>query len=321
MNGLHVNSLRRARPAPPPSRHLEIFLEMMAAERGASVNTLEAYRRDLADFATFLARRGRPVEAADAKNIRDYLAGLAGRGRAPATRARRLSVIRQFFEFLFAEGVRDDDPAGAIDAPKLGQPLPKYLSEAEVEALIGAAGGGGRQGKRLAALVEVLYATGLRVSELAGLPLSAISRDGQMLLVRGKGDKERLVPLGDPARDAIGRYLEVRGEFIAKGLSSNFLFPSAARSGHITRALVAGKLKQLAVNAGIDPARVSPHVMRHSFASHLLAHGADLRSLQQMLGHADISTTQIYTHVLEQRLKSLVEQSHPLAGLSPKSSP
>ena len=288
---------------------------MMAAERGAAANTLEAYRRDLSDFASFQARRGRPSEAADAKNIRDYLAALRGRGRTPATRARRLSVLRQFYEFLFAEGVRDDDPAQGIDAPKLGQPLPKYLGEADVEALIGAAAGvAGPEGKRLQVLIEVLYATGLRVSELAGLPLSAISRDGQMLIVRGKGGKERMVPLGDPARNAIGRYLEVRGGFIPAGRNSAFLFPSSSRAGHLTRASVARKLKALAVAAGIDPKRVSPHVLRHSFASHLLAHGADLRALQQMLGHADISTTQIYTHVLEQRLKNLVETSHPLAS-------
>ena len=288
---------------------------MMAAERGAAANTLEAYRRDLSDFASFQARRGRPIEAADAKNIRDYLAALRGRGRTPATRARRLSVLRQFYEFLFAEGVRDDDPAQGMDAPKLGQPLPKYLGEADVEALIGAAAGvAGPEGKRLQVLIEVLYATGLRVSELAGLPLSAISRDGQMLIVRGKGGKERMVPLGDPARNAIGRYLEVRGGFIPAGRNSAFLFPSSSRAGHLTRASVARKLKALAVAAGIDPKRVSPHVLRHSFASHLLAHGADLRALQQMLGHADISTTQIYTHVLEQRLKNLVETSHPLAS-------
>ena len=290
---------------------------MMAAERGASVNTLEAYRRDLSDFASFAGRRGRAIEAADPKNIRDYLAGLRGRERSPATQARRLSVLRQFFEFLFAEGVRSDDPAQGIDAPKLGQPLPKYLGEAEVESLIAAAKRiDGAEGLRAAALIEVLYATGLRVSELAGLPLSAISRDGQMLMVRGKGGKERMVPLGDPARDAIGGYLAVRAGFIPAGKNSAFLFPSSARAGYLTRASVARKLKELAAMAGIDPARVSPHVLRHSFASHLLAHGADLRSLQQMLGHADISTTQIYTHVLEQRLKNLVEQSHPLASRS-----
>ena len=317
-----MTSARRARPAPPFSRHLEMFLEMMAAERGASPHTLDAYRRDLADFAAFAGRRGRAIEAADAKNIRDYLAGLRGRGRQAATQARRLSVLRQFFAFLFAEGVRDDDPAQAIDAPKLGQPLPKYLGEAEVEALIAAARRiDGAEGLRVTALIEVLYATGLRVSELAGLPLSAISRDGQMLMVRGKGGKERMVPLGDPARSAIGSYLEVRGGFIPAGKISAFLFPSSAKSGYLTRVSVARKLKELAAMAGIDPGRVSPHVLRHSFASHLLAHGVDLRSLQQMLGHADISTTQIYTHVLEQRLKNLVEQSHPLAGLSLKSSP
>lgn len=288
----------------------------MAAERGASVNTLDAYRRDLTDFAGFMARRGRPIEAADPKNIRDHLAGLRSRGRTPATAARRLSVIRRFFGFLFAEGTRDDDPAQGIDSPKLGRPLPKYLGEAEVERLIAEARRvPGPGGARLTALVEVLYATGLRVSELVGLRLSSVSRDGQMLLVRGKGDKERMVPLGDPARDAVAAYLEARAGFIAPGRASPFLFPSPARAGHLTRVAFARALKDLAVAAGLDAKRVSPHVLRHSFASHLLAHGADLRSLQQMLGHADISTTQIYTHVLEQRLKNLVESSHPLAGL------
>jgi len=298
---------------------------MMAAERGAAPNTLEAYSRDLADFAAFSERRRQPIEAADTKSIRDYLAGLRGRGRTPATAARRLSVLRQFFEFLFAEGIRDDDPAAGIDAPRLGRPLPKYLDEAEVEALLRAAGEacaeGNASGLRIRALVEVLYATGLRVSELCGLPLAAIARDGQMLLVRGKGGKERMVPLGDPARDSVGAYLVVREGFIPSGKYSAFLFPSASQAGHISRSLVANKLKELATSAGIDPTQVSPHVLRHSFASHLLAHGADLRSLQQMLGHADISTTQIYTHVLEQRLKHLVERSHPLAGMPLKSSP
>lgn len=288
---------------------------MMAAERGAARNTLDAYRRDLVDFAGFLKRRGRALEAADATNIRDYLAAIRGAGHKAATSARRLSALRQFYAFLFAEKVRDDDPAHVIDAPQKGQVLPKYLGEEEVERLIAAARAqGGADGLRTVALLELLYATGLRVSELVGLKLSNIARDGQTLTVFGKGNKERMVPLSDPARDAVSAWLAER-DGPKKGAGAGFLFPSGARAGHIPRAAFNDMLKVLAAEAGIDPARVSPHVLRHSFASHMLAHGADLRSLQQLLGHADISTTQIYTHVLDERLKRLVEQSHPLAKM------
>ncbi len=307
---------KRARPKPPPSHQLDIFLEMMAAERGASDNTLAAYGRDLAEFGVFLMRRKRSIEAADAKNIQDYLAQLKSKGRKATTHARKLSVLKQFYQFLYAERLRDDDPSARIDGPKTGRALPKYLSEDEVDQLLAAAREqGGASGARMTALVELLYATGLRVSELVGLPVAAIARDGQMVLVRGKGNKERMVPLSDPARDAIAVYLEKRPGYLKEGAPSNFLFPSKAKEGHLTRAGFGLLLKDLAISAGIEPKRVSPHVLRHSFASHMLAHGADLRTLQQLLGHADISTTQIYTHVLEERLKNLVTRSHPLAQI------
>jgi len=312
--------MRRSRRPPVPasaSRHVDTFLEMLAAERGAAANTLDAYRRDLEDFAGFAVARRRLPEDADAALVRGYLKRLSGAGMAPRTSARRLSALRQFFRFLYAEGIRGDDPCATIDSPRQGRTLPKYLSEDEVERLLAAAHAhDGAEGLRLAALLEVLYATGLRVSELAGLPLSALSREGRMLTVRGKGDKERMVPLSDPAHEAVGAYREVRDGFLPKGrtagAAARWLFPSRARAGHLTRARIAQMLKELAIEAGIDAARVSPHVLRHSFASHLLAHGADLRSLQQMLGHADIATTQIYTHVLDERLKALVEDAHPL---------
>jgi integrase/recombinase XerD len=312
---------RTYREVAPPSRHLENFLEMMAAERGAARNTLAAYRRDLVDLSGFLKRRGRPLEAADAQNLRDYLAAIRVAGLKATTQARRLSAIRQFYAFLLTEAVRIDDPSHLIDAPKIGQALPKYLSEDEVDRLIAAARAqDGLDGLRTVALLELLYATGLRVSELVGLKLTNIARNGQTLTVIGKGAKERMVPLSDPARDAVAAWLTARDAAHEKGqdkrkAKSPFLFPGGGREGHLPRAAFNDILKGLARAADIDRARVSPHVLRHSFASHMLAHGADLRSLQQMLGHADISTTQIYTHVLDERLKRLVEQSHPLAKL------
>ena len=300
--------------ARPAERHAEAFLEMLSAERGASANTLAAYRRDLEQYAAFLAGRGAEAAGADSQAIRDYLAGLAGRGLSAATSARRLSSLRQFYRFLFDEGVRADDPSATIDSPRRPRPLPKVLSEDEVERLLDAARmRKGPEGIRLVALLEVLYATGLRVSELVGLPLSALAGDPRVLLVRGKGDKERLVPLGEPAKAALAVYRGTRDRFLPEGESSKWLFPSRGRSGHLTRRRFGQLLKELAVLADISPAKVSPHVLRHAFASHLLAHGADLRAVQRMLGHADIATTQIYTHVLDERLKSLVRENHPLA--------
>ena len=306
---------RRRKHTEPLPRQAEMFLEMLAAERGAALNTLESYQRDLGDFSGFAKSQGEDPSDADVDLIRKYLKHLDNTGMAARTQARRLSALRQFFRFLYAERIRKDDPTTVIDSPKLGRTLPKYLSEEEVDRLLAcAANHAGAEGKRLVALMEILYATGLRVTELVGLPLRALSRDGLMLMVRGKGDKERIVPLSEPASDAIQDYLVVRQRFEPKGKkNSPFMFSSRAKQGHLTRARFAQILKELAVEAALDPRRVSPHVLRHSFASHLLAHGADLRALQQMLGHADISTTQIYTHVLDERLKQLVNTAHPLS--------
>ncbi len=309
--GRAATSRGRGAPGRDVGPAAEAFLEMMAAERGASVNTIAAYARDLEGFAAFTTGRGQGVEAATTDIMRDYLRGLARAGLAPATTARKLSVLRGFFGFLLAEGTRRDDPSATIDGVRLARRLPGTLSEDEVERILAAARDrDGAEGRRLSALVEILYATGLRVSELVALPLAALSRDRRVLVVRGKGGKERMVPLGAPARRAIERHLADRD---GGGEPSRFLFPGRAGPGHLGRSRFARLLKELAVDAGIDPGRVSPHVLRHAFATHLVDHGADLRSVQQMLGHADISTTQIYTHVAAQRLKALVAERHPLA--------
>jgi integrase/recombinase XerD len=303
----------KKKPAQPLSREAEAFIEMLSAERGASKNTEAAYRADLKDFESFLARRRHRPATADAAALRAYLKALDYLGMTPRTVARRLSVIRQFFRFLLAERLRDDDPASTLDSPKLGRPLPKILSREEVDRLIAASRGRDEtDGGRMATLLEVLYATGLRVSELVTLPLAAVERDPTVLVVRGKGAKERLVPLGDPARAAIASWLHARAAILDDGETSRFLFPSRGRTGHLTRQRFAQLLKEAALAAGIDPARVSPHVLRHAFASHLLEGGADLRSVQMMLGHADIATTQIYTHVLDEKLRALVRDKHPL---------
>ena len=293
----------------------EAFLEYLVAERGASENTLAAYQRDLETFADFLAARGLDCCAAQSGDLRDYIASLSRAGLAASTSARRLSTLRQFHRFLLDEGIRGDDPTATIDGARRSRSLPKVLSEAEVERLLAVAKARpGHAGRRLVALLELLYATGLRVSELVALPLAAVQRDQPVLIVRGKGDKERMVPLSQPARQALSAYREVRERFLPAGRESKWLFPSRAGSGHLTRHRFGQLLKVLALEAGLDPAKVSPHVLRHAFASHLLDHGADLRAVQQMLGHADISTTQIYTHVLNERLKSLVLEHHPLAA-------
>ena len=303
--------------APARSRHVESFIEMLRAERNAADNTVEAYRRDLADFTAFLAARGDALETADAPAIRAYLARLDRAGMAPRTAARRLSAIRQFFRFLIGDGIRSDDPVAVIDGPRQGRPLPKLLSEAEVGRLLAAARAvDGPDGRRLVALLELLYAAGLRVSELVALPAAAVMRDQRVLVVRGKGGKERMIPLHDTARTAIVDWLAARASELAKrgrGAASPWLFPSHAASGHLTRHRFGQLLKELAAAAGLDRRKVSPHVLRHAFASHLLDHGADLRSVQKMLGHADIATTQIYTHVAGERLKALVRDHHPLA--------
>ena len=283
---------------------------MLVAERGAAANTVAAYRRDLCDAQAAAGA----LATADHDAIARYLRGLKARGMTARTVARRLSCLRQYYGFLVSEGRRADDPSATIDAPIAGRRLPRTLSEAEVERLLDAARAApGPRGARLVALVETLYASGLRVSELVGLPMAAIGGDSRMLLVRGKGDKERFVPVGDAAAEALAAYLAVRKRFLGGARASPWLFPSRGGAGHLTRHRFAQLLKELAADAGLDPAAVSPHVLRHAFASHLLANGADLRSVQTMLGHADISTTQIYTHVLAERLKALVAGHHPLA--------
>jgi integrase/recombinase XerD len=309
------------KPAPSQrTSEVESFLEMLQAERGASRNTLAAYGADLDHLQAFLSRRRQKPADADATALRAYLKSLDYLGMTPRTVARRLSVMRQFYRFLRAERMRDDDPASALDSPRLGRPLPKVLARAEVDRLIEAArqrrgkdDDSAHDGGRLATLLEILYATGLRVSELVTLPLVAVERDPTMLVVRGKGGKERLVPLSDPARLAIAAWLHVRTAVLGDGETSRYLFPSRGRTGHLTRQRFAQLLKEAALAAGIDSARVSPHVLRHAFASHLLEGGADLRSVQLMLGHADIATTQIYTHVLDEKLRALVQDKHPLA--------
>ncbi len=304
----------RPHGVPTAYRHAEAFFEMLAAERNASAHTLRAYARDLADFGGFVGRRNQSVHGADEASVRAYLAKLVERGLSPRTAARRLSALRQFHRFLVAEGIRDDDPMSRIDAPRLGRPLPKTLSEDEVKRLLDAAATlPSPERERLEVMLEVLYAAGLRVSELASLPLSALARDGRYLTVRGKGSKELLVPLSLPAREAISAWQEIRKTLLPEGDTSRFLFPSRGRSGHVTPARIAQLLKELAPKAELDPRRLSPHVLRHAFASHLVDHGADLRSVQQMLGHADIATTQIYTHVARDRLSRLVREKHPLA--------
>jgi integrase/recombinase XerD len=305
----------------PDAALIEGFLEMMSAERGAASNTLSSYRRDLADYTGFLTARGLDADHAGAETIRSYLADLEDRDFASSSAARRLSALRQFHQYLFSEGIRSDDPTGAIDGPRKPARLPTVLAEKEVERLLEAArtavemaGISDRdrlRRARLNTLVEMLYATGLRVSELVSLPSAALRGEARFFTVRGKGGHERMVPLTEKAREAAARYLALRAEADPGG--GPWLFPSFGESGHLTRQAFARDLKDLAVSVGISATKVSPHVLRHAFASHLLQNGADLRVVQQLLGHADISTTQIYTHVLEERLRSLVAEHHPLA--------
>jgi len=303
----------KRKPSTPLSREAEAFIEMLSAERGASLNTTAAYGADLKHLDAFLARRKQKTINADSDALRAYLKSLDYVGMTPSTVARRLSVIRQFFRFLLAERLREDDPASSLDSPKLGRSLPKVLSRVEVDKLIESAQAkGGVDGGRMETLLEILYGSGLRVSELVALPVLAAERDPNMLIVRGKGGKERQIPLSDPARVAIAKWLHIRAAGLDDGETSRYLFPSRGRTGHLTRQRFAQLLKEMALAAGIDPARVSPHVLRHAFASHLLEAGADLRSVQLMLGHADIATTQIYTHVIPEKLRSLVEDHHPL---------
>lgn len=301
------------------TRHLDLFLEMMGAERGAAHNTLQSYQRDLSDFLESLKVRGETSSSAGPEDISAFLESLGSRGLAPSTCARRLSSIRQFFRFLYADGLRGDDPAANIESPKQGRPLPKILSIKEVDKLLGAAerlvadAGSAQKVKalRLQCLMEVLYATGLRVSELVGLPRCVLHAGERVLTIKGKGGRERIVVLSDAASDTVAAYLEAQER--EGHSSSKWLFPSRGQGGHLTRQRFAQELKMIADKAGIASARVSPHVLRHAFASHLLERGAELRAVQQLLGHADISTTQIYTHVLEDRLRNLVHDHHPLS--------
>jgi integrase/recombinase XerD len=299
------------------SARIEAFLEMMSAERGASDNTLQSYRRDLDDAAEQL-----PVGLAEASaaDLRAYLSGIAARGFAASSQARKLSALRQFYKFLYSEGLRPDDPIGTLDSPRKDRSIPKIMSESDTGRLLDRAAeeakaaipGARAPALRLHALVELLYATGLRVSELVSLPVSVALRDERFFVVRGKGNKERMVPLSEKARQAMRAWLDERKSDAA--LAENpWLFPAASDSGYLPRQVFARDLKSLAARAGIAAAKISPHVLRHAFASHLLQNGADLRAVQQLLGHADISTTQIYTHVLEERLVRLVNEHHPLA--------
>lgn len=300
------------------------FLEMLAAERGAAANTLEAYRRDLSEFCAWIARENMVLRDVGVVEISAYLAAASQAGLGPASRARRLSSIRQLYKFLAAEGIVAEDPALRLTGPKRQRALPRTLSVAEVERLLDTAarraadatGVERIRALRFHCLIEVLYATGMRVSELVSLPRTVLKGDDRVLTIRGKGRRERLVPLNASARAALDRYLAVGAEGdpdAAPTVATRWLFPSKSVGGHLTRQRFAQDLKEAAEAAAIDPERVSPHVLRHAFASHLLDRGADLRAVQQLLGHADISTTEIYTHVLEERLKAVVQQHHPLA--------
>jgi len=292
----------------------ESFLEMMAVERGASRHTLDAYRRDLDDYQRYLKHQGTEGNAADNGVIRSFLKSLSHAGLAASTQARKLSAIRQYHRFLFLENHRLDDPTQTLESPKQQRALPKLLCANEIEALIAAARAKpGAEGMRLLACLELLYATGMRVSELLTLPLSALAPDQRSLIVFGKGGKERMVPIGRAARETLLDYLAVRESFLKKRTKgSRFLFPSRSKEGHLTRQRLTQLLKALADDAGIQPSRLSPHVLRHAFASHLLEGGADLRAVQMMLGHADIATTEIYTHVHGERLAAAVRDHHPL---------
>lgn len=294
---------------------IDAFLEMMQAERGIALRTQEAYHRDLWDLRTYLQTQNIPLENAQQADLEGYLRYVAKQGLAAKTQARRISAIREFYRFLYSEGRLLKNPVDYILSPKVGKSLPKYLSEAEITLLIEAAQ---QESIRLYTLLEVAYAAGLRVSELVGLPVQAVPEEGRQLFVIGKGGKERVVPINQKARQALEKWLIIRET--RQKRPSKWLFPSSGRTGHLTRDAFYKELKDLALKVGIDPDRVSPHVLRHSFASHLVAHDADLRSVQKMLGHADIATTEIYTHIMSDRLKKVVEKSHPLAYTVPKGS-
>ena len=304
------------------ARRIATFLDAQAAELDAARNTLLAYARDLRGFSEWLARVGSDLMTARQDDVERYLVSMNAEGMSRATRARRLSAIRQFFRFAFEERWRADNPAIRIQGPGTDKRLPKTLSEDEVDRLLLAATTAGRETDRVrnACLMELLYATGMRVTELVSLPVAAARGRPRMLLVRGKGGKERMVPLSAPAREVMARWLAVRDasaeeERIQNGSqASAFLFPSRSREGHLTRHRFYMLIKEIAVAAGVSADKVTPHTLRHAFATHLLARGADLRAIQTLLGHADVATTEIYTHVLEDRLRELVLDHHPMAG-------
>ena len=320
---------RPAMPKPTLSKTVDSFLDMLTTERGAALNTRHAYWRDLAAVSLFLRNsKSKEIDVATTDDLKAYLQDLSnkihvkGQNKnqiAVRTVARRLSALRQFYRYLVSENMRADDPTSGIESPKQTRTLPKTLSESEVDTLIKVAGEqGGAESQRLVCLLELLYATGLRVSELVGLPMSAIAEGNQFIMVEGKGGRERMVPLSESAQKALANYCDLRGQFISgeeAGRQSKWLFPSrTSDSGHLTRQRFAQLLKDLARAAKIDEDRVSPHILRHAFATHLLSNGADLRAVQKMLGHADIATTQIYTHIIGKKLKKTVEEAHPLAG-------
>ena len=320
---------RPAMPKPDLHKHVDSFLDMLTTERGAAMNTRHAYWRDLADVSMYLkTKRNTDVDRANAEDLKAYLKDLAEKTHvkgankskiAVRTVARRLSALRQFYRYLVSENARQDDPTSTIESPKQGRTLPKTLSESEVSQLIKtAAASGGPESTRLVCLLEMLYATGLRVSELVGLPLSALGEDNQFVMIAGKAGRERMVPLSDPAQKALKKYMDLRKQFIGsdeqKARQEKWVFPSrTSDSGHLTRQRFAQLLKDLARAANLDEERVSPHILRHAFATHLLSNGADLRSVQKMLGHADIATTQIYTHIVGDKLKATVKDKHPLS--------
>lgn len=321
---------RPAKPKAPLNKYVESFLDMLTSEKGAALNTRHAYERDLVDVDTFLKTQNVQIENASTDAIKAYLDDLASKKHtkgentsqiAVRTVARRLSALRQFYRFLVSEDVRKDDPTTTIKSPKQTRTLPKTLSEEEVNRLIEtAASNGGPNSIRLVCLLEMLYSTGLRVSELVGLPKTAVNEDSQFLIVEGKGGRERMVPLSDAAQEAIQSYMKVHGHFIGMdddGTQAQWLFPSKTSVvGHLTRQRFAQLLKELAKAAKVDGDRVSPHILRHAFATHLLKNGADLRAVQKMLGHADIATTQIYTHMLGKDTKAKVEEKHPMGKKS-----
>lgn len=302
--------------------HAEAFLEMMSAERGAAKNTLISYEKDLEELRAFLSDRKVQMTSASSADLQAFLGHMAREGFKASSQARRLSAIRQFYKFLYAENIREDDPSGILDAPKKARPLPKTLSEGDIDRLLALAtqealaeGPGKLERLRMLALIELCYATGMRVSELVSLPSRVLAEEGRFLIIKGKGGKERLVPLTKAAITAIAAYgAELRAVHGDKEFA--YLFCAASAAGYLPRQVFARDLKALAARAGLRAASLSPHVIRHAFASHLLAHGADLRVVQELLGHSDISTTQIYTHVLDEKLRELVETHHPLAKVA-----